>query len=170
MSGSSEFFCPSEDCLATTASQHSPCDCFDSIVARIASRYKTSGCALLSYSSADATRVLACSGSVSKEMLETSNCGPCGTGLFDHRVHRRAPIIIDNLALIGRFSGDPLVAGQPGLRFYASVPVFNPDGKAVAILSIYDDKPRCGFNLQKCGPLRKAAERIAFTFAGQSSL
>ncbi|WP_097462017.1 GGDEF domain-containing protein [Mangrovitalea sediminis] len=41
-----------------------------------------------------------------------------------------------------RFADNPLVAGDPKIRFYAGVPVLAPDGQAVGALCIMDREPR----------------------------
>ncbi len=41
-----------------------------------------------------------------------------------------------------RFSSNPLVTGDMGVRFYAGTPLFTPDGHAVGSLCVVDQKPQ----------------------------
>lgn len=41
-----------------------------------------------------------------------------------------------------RFAGNPLVTGEPGLRFYAGVPLYLEEGLVVGVLAVLDTRPR----------------------------
>ncbi|PYQ66377.1 MAG: hypothetical protein DMF54_08025 [Acidobacteria bacterium] len=49
---------------------------------------------------------------------------------------------LPDIAAEKRFAQNPLVAGDPGLRFYAGAPLSTSDGFAVGALSVLDSEPR----------------------------
>lgn len=53
-----------------------------------------------------------------------------------------APLVISDLAADNASSGHPLVAGEPGLRFYAGSPLTLGDGLIVGAICVFDTVPR----------------------------
>lgn len=60
-----------------------------------------------------------------------------------------AHILVDNQTLIvedtfsdDRFAENPLVVGEPGIRFYAGAPLLAPNGHVLGSLCVIDTKPR----------------------------
>jgi signal transduction histidine kinase len=51
-------------------------------------------------------------------------------------------LIVNDLALDGRFASHPQMAGGAKYRFYAGVPITNPEGYAIGTLCVKDFKPR----------------------------
>ena len=65
---------------------------------------------------------------------DLSFCGHCIAG--------RHPLIVEDTLRDPRFADNPLVTGDPHLRFYAGVPLVIDDGSAVGALSVADRAPR----------------------------
>jgi len=65
---------------------------------------------------------------------EISFCG--------HAILQDKPLIIPDARKDMRFAGNPLVIGEPFVRFYAGQPLRDPTGHKVGTLCIVDQKPR----------------------------
>jgi serine/threonine-protein kinase len=65
---------------------------------------------------------------------DLSFCGHCITG--------RNALVVEDTHLDARFADNPLVTGDPGIRFYAGVPLEVEDGSAIGALSVADRSPR----------------------------
>ena len=59
-----------------------------------------------------------------------------------HVVLSRKPMIVSDTLLDDRFADNPLVTGEPHIRFYAGFPVFHDDGSCVGTLCLVDTRPR----------------------------
>ncbi|MEG2899959.1 MAG: PAS domain S-box protein, partial [Massilia sp.] len=72
--------------------------------------------------------------------LEASET-PRSLSFCSHAVQARALLVIEDAAQDPRFAENPLVTGEPHIRFYAGQPVYS-DGEAVGTLCIIDRAPR----------------------------
>lgn len=66
-------------------------------------------------------------------------------------------LVVPDATLDPRFSGNPLVVGDPGIRFYAGAPLRSGSGHVLGTLCIIDRKPRNGLS----GRDRKSLKDLA---------
>jgi diguanylate cyclase (GGDEF)-like protein len=67
---------------------------------------------------------------------------PHDVAFYDHTIRNSEPLIVENALLDERFADNPFVTGEPGVRFYAGVPLRTGDGHNIGTLCAIDLKPR----------------------------
>jgi diguanylate cyclase (GGDEF)-like protein len=77
-----------------------------------------------------------------------SKVGPLGTetprrdAFCSHAVASGAALVVADAQADHRFQDNPLVLGDPRIRFYAGIPLTGPDGATLGTLCVMDDEPR----------------------------
>jgi diguanylate cyclase (GGDEF)-like protein len=72
--------------------------------------------------------------SVCETSRDVSFCG--------HAINQDGIFIVNNALEDPRFADNPLVTGEPNIRFYAGCPVYSPDKQRIGTLCIIDIEPR----------------------------
>ncbi|CDG80833.1 diguanylate cyclase [Janthinobacterium agaricidamnosum] len=82
------------------------------------------------------------------------NISFCGHAILDD-----GPMVVEDALLDARFAGNPLVTGEPYLRFYAGQPIRSRQGHALGTLCLIDRQPR-GMSAQDLLALRDFAVMV----------
>lgn len=78
-----------------------------------------------------------------------------------HTIESPDPLIILDARLDARFADNPLVTGEPGIRFYGGAPILAPDGTRLGALCVIDDEPRIAFGVHELRCLVRMAEMVS---------
>src|SRR6516225_1883803 len=83
---------------------------------------------------------------------DLSFCGHC--------INHRHPLVVEDTHLDPRFADNPLVTGDPYIRFYAGVPLLLDEGSSVGALSVAGRTPRT-LTARQIDSLERLARQIA---------
>lgn len=94
----------------------------------------------------------------------------CGHAIFD-----RQQLVIEDALKDERFCDNPLVTGDPNIRFYVGTPLHSADGHALGTLCVIDRKPRtlseedrqCLRDLADCAEEQISARELAIHYREQ---
>jgi GAF domain-containing protein len=78
-----------------------------------------------------------------------------------HAIHHDELFIVQNTLLDLRFSDNPLVTGEPYIRFYAAYPLKDKDGYRLGTFCIIDTAPRT-ISREECAQLRELGEFVEY--------
>lgn len=67
---------------------------------------------------------------------------PRSVSFCGHAIHEPDVFVVPDARADARFADNPLVVGEPSIRFYAGCPVRLPGGLAVGSLCVIDHEPR----------------------------
>jgi GAF domain-containing protein len=78
----------------------------------------------------------------------------CGHAILGHE-----PLVVGDATQDPRFHDNPLVTGEPHVRFYAGVPLYSVDRMALGTLCVLDTEPR-QLDAEELGLLRDLARMV----------
>lgn len=124
---------------------------FDEIVKKAANAFKTS-IALVSLIDEDRQWFKARYGLLARETPRTIS-------FCTHAIEGSDVFVVTDATQDERFASNPLVTGEPNIRFYAGAPLRTPSGQRIGTLCVIDTSPREDFS--------QAGRRILQRLAGE---
>ncbi|MDR5813065.1 EAL domain-containing protein [Caballeronia sp. LZ033] len=95
---------------------------------------------------------------------------PRSVSFCSHAIRESGLTIVLDASKDIRFSSNPLVLGDPGIRFYAAAPLVINGGVAVGTLCLIDDLPRSDFSPKEQSMLWALAQAVIERLGALSSL
>ncbi|NWO07193.1 MAG: GAF domain-containing protein [Alteromonadaceae bacterium] len=99
----------------------------------------------------------------SKQGLDVTET-PRSVAFCDHAIRGDTVFIVEDARTDARFKDNPLVTGDPFIRFYAGMPVREPGGFKIGTLCIIDYEPRV---IQGVHRFRKSSWAVRHGRCGQ---
>lgn len=94
--------------------------------------------------------------------LERVSQTPRGQSFCSHTILHDEPLVVLDASQDRRFDRNPLVTGEPGIRFYMGVPIANPgDGQKLGALCVIDRNPHDGVDPKAREVLRELASLVS---------
>lgn len=96
-----------------------------------------------------------------------AKCGldACETGrdvsFCSHAILKEDVMVVADASADRRFKDNPLVQGEPNIRFYAGAPIITESGIKLGTLCVIDSEPRHDFNAQQLAELADLAAVVA---------
>lgn len=85
---------------------------------------------------------------------------PITISFCTHAVRGEGVFQVEDARQDRAFANNPLVTGEPGIRFYAGVPLRTPDGHRIGTLCVIDNKPHRLLNARQQAGLATLADRV----------
>jgi len=79
----------------------------------------------------------------------------------DHTIRQARTMVIPDATADPRFRDNPLVTGEPFIRFYAGAPLISPDGYRLGSFCVIDYVPRHDFGDDQCVQLEAMAAAVS---------
>lgn len=90
----------------------------------------------------------------------TANETPLSMSFCTHAVQQNGVFEVPDATRDPRFAKNPLVTGEPNIRFYAGVPLRTQNGGRIGTICVIDSKPRAGLSIREQDYLIALAERV----------
>ena len=85
---------------------------------------------------------------------------PRSISFCTHAIKGSGVLVVADASRDPRFSTNPLVAGEPNLRFYAGAPLHAADGLAIGTLCVIDLSPHLDFGERERAELERLAGKV----------
>jgi PAS domain S-box-containing protein len=132
------------------------------VIARLAADRFGTATALVSLVDADRQWFKARHGLAASETCRSiSFCG--------HTIHQDGVMVVPDATADPRFAGNPLVTGDPHIRFYAGAPLVLASGHRIGTLCVIDPAPRAAFTAHEAEVLQLIAQQVVALLEGRQA-